>query len=159
MTEPATRPACMQQFTTQEPSLGDWQRATLDGNQALAHNDIQTALAQYHTALGLADALWRQLSDPDTAIAMRVVSHHNLAELHTRTRRPDLAATHFYQAHELLYEITQDASLDLRWRAAARRHSSVARIELLQFLHRHPGHERAGHAAALPWQDPAETQH
>ncbi len=139
--------------------LGDWQRATLDGNQALSQGDAQAALARYHIALDLADALWGEISDPDTAIATRVVSHHNLAELHVRTKRPDLAAMHFYQAHELLYKINQDASLDPRWREAARRHSGVTHTELLQFLRQHPGHEQAGHAAVLPWQDPADTQH
>lgn len=159
MIEPAMMPAFMRQFATNEPGMGDWRRATLSGNYALAHGDAQAALAQYHIALDLADALWGQTSDPDIAIATHVVSHHNLAELHERTKRPDLAAMHLYRAHEWLYEIHQDTSLDPLWREATRRHSSVTHIELLQFLRRHPGHERTSHATAPPWQDPADTQH
>lgn len=159
MFESAMMPAFSQQFTAQEPGLTDWQRATLDGNKALLNDDTPAALARYHIALELAAKLWGKISDPDIAIATRVVSHQNLAELHVRTGRPDLAAMHFYQAHELLYDINQDVALDSRWREAARRHSSVTHIELLQFLRQHPSYERPSPAVALPWHDPADTQH
>jgi len=84
MIEPAMMPAFAQQIATNRAGLGDWQRATLDGNRALTRDDAQAALAQYHIALDLADALWGKISDPDIAIATRVVSHHNLAELYVR---------------------------------------------------------------------------
>jgi len=142
-----------------EPCLGAWQRATLRGNRALARGDMAAALVQYRAALSLADTLPGRASDADTAVAALVVSHHNLAELHQRAGRTDLAGAHVCRAHELLHEMAADPALDACWRAAAWRHGRVTYAELLQFLRRHPGHDRACRAAALPWRDGAESQH
>jgi len=142
-----------------EPCLGAWQRATLRGNRALERGDVVAAQAQYRAALSLADALPGRAADADTAVAALVVSHHNLAELHRRAGRADLAGAHVCRAHELLHEMAVDASLDACWREAAWRHGRVTYAELLQFLRRHPGHDRACRAAALPWRDGAGPQH
>ncbi|MCD0501424.1 hypothetical protein [Bordetella petrii] len=142
-----------------EPCLSAWQRATLRGNRALERGDADGALAQYRVALSLADALPGRSTDADAAVAALVVSHHNLAELHGRGQRDDLAGAHVCQAHELLHEMAVDATLDARWRDAALRHGRVTYAELLQFLRHHPGHERARRAAALPWHDSTEPWH
>ncbi|GAB1576024.1 hypothetical protein BPNSA17_08570 [Bordetella petrii] len=139
-----------------EPCLGAWQRATLRGNRALDRADMATALMQYRAALSLADILPGRASDADTAIAALLVSHHNRAELH---QRAGLAGAHVCRAHGLLHEMAVDTALDACWRAAAWRHGRVTYAELLQFLRRHPGHDRACRAAALPWRDGAEPRH
>ncbi|MBO9356809.1 DUF2753 family protein [Bordetella petrii] len=142
-----------------EPCLGAWQRATLRGNRALERGDAAAALTQYRAALSLADALSGRAADADTAVAAVVVSHHNLAELHRRAGRDEQAGAHVCRAHELLHEMLADAALERCWHAAAWRHGRATYAELLQFLRRHPNHDRARRAAALVWRDGAEPQH
>ncbi|MBV7483577.1 hypothetical protein [Bordetella sp. BOR01] len=142
-----------------EPCLDAWQRVTLRGNRALARGDAAAALTQYRAALSLADALPGRAADADTAVAALVVSHHNLAELHQRAERADVAGAHVCRAHELLHEMAADTTLDPSWRAAAWRHGRMTYVELMQFLRRYPGHDRARRAAELPWTDDAESRH
>ncbi|HYG43795.1 MAG TPA: hypothetical protein VEA17_12815 [Bordetella sp.] len=142
-----------------EPCLDAWQRVTVRGNRALERGDAAAALTQYRAALSLADALPGRAADADTAVAALVVSHHNLAELHQRAGRADLAGAHVCRAHELLHEMATDATLEPDWRSAAWRHGRVTYIELMQFLRRYPGHPRARRAAELPWGDDAEPRH
>ncbi|OZI43020.1 DUF2753 family protein [Bordetella genomosp. 4] len=139
--------------------LGVWQRATLRGNRAYERGDYAAALTQYRAALSLADTLPGQSDDVEAALAALVVSHHNLLTLYEQTGQFELAAAHACRAHELLHEIALDYVLPECWREAAWRHGRVTYAELLQFLQRHPDHDRARRAAALVWRDQTQPQH
>jgi len=142
-----------------EPCLSAWRRATLRGNRAFERGDHASALTQYRAALSLADTFPGRSEDADAALAALIVSHHNLLALHERTGRTECAATHVCRAHELLHEIALDLAMPACWREAAWCHARVTYAELLRFLQRHPGDERARRAAALPWRDAAQAQH
>jgi len=135
--------------------LARWRRAIVQGNDSFEAGDAPAALAAYRQALDLARGLPPGTED---AVAALVVSHHNLARLHEAAGRADEAAGHVCEAHETLCARAADAAAGHGAREAAWRHSRVTHAELLRFLQRHPGHDRASRAARLwPGDGPAQT--
>lgn len=158
MVQTQVRPAAVAIART-EPCLAVWQRATLRANRAFDRGDFAAAILQYRAALSLADTFPGRSDDADAALAALVVSHHNLGELYEHAGQIESAATHVCRAHELLHEFALDVSMLACWRDAAWRHGRVTYAALLQFLQRHPCHERACRAMALTWRDPSIAQH
>lgn len=135
--------------TGRPSSLERWRGAITRGNQAYECKDYDDALAHYREALMLAEGLPGHIDDAQAGVAALVVAHHNLADTYRCLQRHEQRAEHVCGAHEALYRMMADRSLDTAWKEAAFRHSRITYAEVVCFLSSWPDHVRARAAFAL----------
>ncbi|MCY1394844.1 Tetratricopeptide repeat protein [compost metagenome] len=111
-----------------------WKRTTEIANRYFNQGDLVDAREYYLQALALAQVLFERWLDADEAVAVCVISHHNLADLHLRLNQPEESAQYLCAIHQRLLQTMQDPRLSPALREAAVRHSSKTYTELLAFI-------------------------
>ncbi|MGE7993095.1 hypothetical protein ACQKPE_19050 [Pseudomonas sp. NPDC089554] len=111
-----------------------FKRTTQSANRLFERGELVDARELYLQALALAQVLFERWHDVDEAVAVFVIAHHNLADLHLRLNQPHESADYLCAAHQRLLEASQTARLPQALREAALRHSSRTYTELLNFI-------------------------
>ncbi len=111
-----------------------WKRTTQHANRLFEQGDLVDARELYLQALALAQVLFERWHDVDEAVAVFVIAHHNLADLHLQLNQPHESADYLCSAHQRLLHASQEARLPLPLRDAALRHSARTYTELLSFI-------------------------
>ena len=111
-----------------------WKRTTQHANALFEQGDLVDARELYLQALALAQVLFERWHDVDEAVAVFVIAHHNLADLHLALNQPHESADYLCSAHQRLLQASQDMRLSQALRDAALRHSARTYTELLNFI-------------------------
>ncbi|NIF16348.1 DUF2753 family protein [Pantoea sp. Cy-639] len=111
-----------------------WRRTTDTANRLFEQGALVDAREHYLQALALAQVLFERWHDVDEAVAVLVIAHHNLADLHLRLNQPHESADYLCAAHQRLLQAAQDPRLPRPLRDAALRHSGRTYTELLSFI-------------------------
>ncbi|GLO01038.1 hypothetical protein [Pseudomonas putida] len=111
-----------------------WKRTTETANRLFEQGELVDAREHYLQALALAQVLFERWHDVDEAVAVFVIAHHNLADLHLRLNQPHESADYLCAAHQRLLHASQEARLPQPLRDAALRHSGRTYTELLNFI-------------------------
>ena len=111
-----------------------WKRTTELANRLFERGELVDAREHYLQALALAQVLFERWHDIDEAVAVFVIAHHNLADLHLRLNQPQESADYLCAAHQRLLQASQEPRLPQPLREAALRHSSRTYTELLNFI-------------------------
>ncbi|AIR88023.1 DUF2753 family protein [Pseudomonas cremoricolorata] len=111
-----------------------WKRTTQLANHLFEQGELVDAREHYLQALALAQVLFERWHDVDEAVAVFVIAHHNLADLHLRLNQPHESADYLCSAHQRLLQASQEARLPQALREAALRHSARTYTELLNFI-------------------------
>ncbi|MFB4392560.1 MULTISPECIES: hypothetical protein [unclassified Pseudomonas] len=111
-----------------------FKRTTESANRLFERGELVDARELYLQALALAQVLFERWHDVDEAVAVFVIAHHNLADLHLRLNQPQESADYLCAAHQRLLEASQTQRLPQALREAALRHSSRTYTELLNFI-------------------------
>ena len=111
-----------------------WKRTTEMANHLFEQGEWVDAREHYLQALALAQVLFERWHDVDEAVAVFVIAHHNLADLHLRLNQPHESADYLCSAHQRLLQASQEARLPQALRDAALRHSGRTYTELLNFI-------------------------
>lgn len=114
-----------------QPCLADrWRQHIQSGNQAFDRLRSKQAMFHYRAALDIARSLLGNWHDAEEALAMLVVSYHNLADLCRQHQHADGAANLVCHIHKLLCRIAGNSQYDADWQLAAQRHSRMSYAEL-----------------------------
>ena len=111
-----------------------WKRTTEIANRLFEQGELVDARELYLQALALAQVLFERWHDADEAVAVCVIAHHNLADLHLRLNQPQESAEYLCAIHQRLLQTAQDPRMAPMLREAALRHSSKTYTELLSFI-------------------------
>ncbi|WP_248918836.1 DUF2753 domain-containing protein [Pseudomonas entomophila] len=111
-----------------------WRRTTQTANHLFERGELVDAREYYLQALALAQVLFERWHDVDEAVAVLVIAHHNLADLHLRLNQPHESADYLCAAHQRLLQASQEQRLPQALRDAALRHSGRTYTELLSFI-------------------------
>ena len=111
-----------------------WRRTTQNANSLFELGELVDAREHYLQALALAQVLFERWHDVDEAVAVFVIAHHNLADLHLRLNQPHESADYLCAAHQRLLQASQETRLPQPLRDAALRHSARTYTELLSFI-------------------------
>ncbi|WP_191832286.1 hypothetical protein [Pseudomonas fluorescens] len=111
-----------------------WKRTTEIANRLFDQGELVDARELYLQALALAQVLFERWHDADEAVAVCVIAHHNLADLHLRLNQPQESAEYLCAIHQRLLQAMQDQRLAPALREAALRHSGKTYTELLNFI-------------------------
>ena len=111
-----------------------WKRTTETANRLFEQGELVDAREHYLQALALAQVLFERWHDVDEAVAVFVIAHHNLADLHLRLNQPHESADYLCAAHQRLLQASHEPRLPQPLREAALRHSARTYTELLNFI-------------------------
>lgn len=143
--------------------LPAWQQLMRQGVDAARCGSASLAEGFYQQAMAIAQAL---IDGPapgacaDDRIAAFVVTHLNLADLHSEEERPDDAIAVLCAAHRRLMTVLRDPDADPALQLAACRHSRETHAALLAHLgerQSHPAIVAALHAGCLPFPMPTSA--
>ncbi|WP_261841125.1 hypothetical protein [Aliamphritea ceti] len=113
-----------------------WQKQVQAGNECFNAHQLFTAVAHYQAAKQLAWQLFTHWEDPAEAVAVVIISYHNLADLYLRRMQLDMAGNELERVHSsLLKEISEEAD-SARYQALL---SGIRRTyqALLEFCQKH----------------------
>ncbi len=87
-----------------------WQQQVQAGNECFNAHQLFSAVAHYQSAKQLAWHLFRHWEDPAEAVAVVIISYHNLADLYLRRMQTDMAGSELERVHDsLLSEIARES--------------------------------------------------
>lgn len=87
-----------------------WQQQVQAGNECFNAHQLFAAVAHYQSAKQLAWHLFRYWEDPAEAVAVVIISYHNLADLYLRRLQPEMAGNELDRVHDsLLQEIATES--------------------------------------------------
>lgn len=132
-----------------------WKRTTDVANRLFNQGDLVDARELYLQALALAQVLFERWHDADEAVAVCVISHHNLADLHLCLEQPQESAEYLCAIHQRLLKASQDTRLSESLRQAALRQSGKTYTELLNFISEYGQYPRTERLLFRPAPQPA----
>ena len=116
-------------------NIEQWQTAISAGNCAFAAGDDDSAQRAYLYGLSLARALLARRDMDEQALAALVTTYHQLAGLHRRAGRLNIAADQLCLIHQQLAALASSEQGNLRWLAQTQLRRS--QVELKQFVAAH----------------------
>lgn len=94
-----------------------WQQQVQAGNECFNAHQLFAAVAHYQSAKQLAWDLFRHWEDPAEAVAVVIISYHNLADLYLRRMQTDMAGNELDRVHDSLLKEIVDEDESSRYRA------------------------------------------
>lgn len=95
-----------------EDAVSSWKRHTNAGNYSFENEHTLTALAHYRRAISQAECLFDEGANNREAVAILVVSYHNIADLYLRESEPLLAENELNNVHQRLTNEIAKAQAD-----------------------------------------------
>lgn len=115
-----------------------WKRSICAGNECFDNDQTERAIEHYRKAINIAENLFYDHKDPDEAVAILIVSHHNLADVYLRKQCFSLAESELRCVHQKLSLALSDVPSDSPHSDALLRGVNRTYFALSNFTKEHP---------------------